>query len=64
MLLTPEGELWAEALHIHMTYGVDAGLHIAERIREVGATGDAAGVQRWISIGARVEQLAVPRTLQ
>jgi len=52
-----ERERWAEALAIHRRYGESAPKHVAERLGAVGLAGDGAGVERWMQIAARINQL-------
>lgn len=63
MAFTPDQERWAEALHVLKTHGPSAGRHVAERITALRAQDDAAGVERWLAIGARVEQLGKDGTV-
>jgi hypothetical protein len=55
--VTPEQERWAEALAIERRWGNDAPRHIAERVSALALAGDEAGVERWISIAERYDQL-------
>lgn len=58
--MTPEQERWAEALAVLRLRGADARLHVAERIGALARAGDVAGVARWRSIAARLDQLLRP----
>jgi hypothetical protein len=55
--MTPEHELWAEALAIQQRYGDHAATHIAERVGALAMAGEEAGVARWREIAARFDQL-------
>ena len=56
-MLTPEQERWAEALAVQRLQGQRAHVHVAERIGALALAGDAAGVQRWRDIAARLAEL-------
>jgi hypothetical protein len=47
----------AEALQIQKLYGDDAARWIAERIGALAIAGDAAGVERFTEIAAKLETL-------
>ncbi|WP_426387583.1 DUF6961 family protein [Sphingobium sp. R-21] len=55
--MTPEQEHWAEALAIERQWGNDAPRHIAARVSALALAGDEAGVERWIAIAGRYDQL-------
>lgn len=55
--MTPDEERWAEALAIERWKGPNAAAYIAERIATLGAAGDLAGVERFVAIRTRFEQL-------
>lgn len=58
-----EDELrWAEALKIEEIHGDTAATWVAERIGTLALAGDAAGVERFRQIAARLDQLNRPRT--
>lgn len=50
-------ELWACANEVLRQHGDEAPLHVAERIGALALAGDAAGVETWKAIAARVDQL-------
>jgi hypothetical protein len=50
-------ELWACANHVLQTHGDKAPLHAAELIGALALAGDAAGIQTWQAIVARIVQL-------
>ena len=54
--MTPERELWACALLVEREHGERAPLWIAERIGALALAGDAAGVERWEAIAAKLGQ--------
>jgi hypothetical protein len=58
--VNPEHERWAEALLIERQHGDEAPEHIASRIRDLALAGDEAGVQRWMEIATRYDQLRSP----
>ena len=58
--MTPDMERWAEALMVEKQHGDRAAAHVAERIGALALAGDAAGVQRWKEIAARLDQLQRP----
>ena len=47
-------ELWACANHVLQTHGDKAPLHVAEQIGALALASDAAGIQTWQSIAARI----------
>lgn len=55
--MTPDQERWAEALAIERLHGDRAPVWIAERIGALALAGDAAGVERFREIAARLDQL-------
>jgi hypothetical protein len=55
--MTPDQERLAEALAVRRLYGPSAPQHIAERIGALALAGDAAGVQRWMHIAAKVDEI-------
>lgn len=55
--MTPGQERWAEAIAVHRMYGEKADEHIAERIGALAAAGDQGGINRWIEIARRLDQL-------
>lgn len=55
--MTKGQERWAEALAVERRYGGNAPDHIATRVTELALAGDEAGVQRWIAIAERFDQL-------
>lgn len=55
--MTPEEELWAEALAVLRDHGDGAVLHVVERVATLLLAGDAAGVARWQAIATRLDQL-------
>jgi hypothetical protein len=58
MTLSHEQHLWAYALAIERQHGTRAQIFIAERIGALALAGDAAGIERWKAIAARMAQLA------
>lgn len=56
--LTEERHLWACAAAIEKLHGVRAPVFIAERIGALAIVGDAAGIERWQAIAARLFRLA------
>ena len=50
-------ELWACANHVLQAHGDKAPLHVAEQIGALALAGDAAGIQTWQAIAARIVQL-------
>jgi len=54
-------ELWACALQVEHTHGERAPTFVAERVGELVLAGDAAGIERWQLIAAKLDQLANPR---
>lgn len=57
MMITPEREVWAVALHVQRQQGERAPVFIAERIGALAIVGDMAGVDRWKAIAAALDQL-------
>ncbi len=55
--MTPERERWAEALALDWQYGEQAPTHVAERIAALALENDEGGVNRWMQIAARLDQL-------
>jgi hypothetical protein len=55
--MTEGQERWAEALAIERCYGENAPAHIATMVTELALAGDEAGVQRWIAVAERFDQL-------
>ncbi|MEC3947826.1 DUF6961 family protein [Sphingobium sp. HWE2-09] len=55
--MTEDQERWAEALAIERRFGRNALAHIATMVSELALAGDEAGVQRWIAIAERFDQL-------
>ncbi len=47
----------AEALAIERIHGDGAPLFVAERIGALAVADDAAGVQRWLEIAAKLDEL-------
>lgn len=52
-------ERWAEALAVQRMYGERAALHAAERVTALAGVGDQDGIDRWMAIAARLDQLLV-----
>lgn len=61
--MTAERERWAEALAVDRQYGKQAPTHVAERIAALALEDDEDGVNRWMQIAARLDQLT-PGTRQ
>jgi len=57
--ITREQELWAIALWVEKTHGVNGGFYIAQQQDRLLADGDLAGVKAWRRIGARFDQLMI-----
>ena len=57
MPLSDEQHLWACAVAIEREHGARAPVFVAERIGALALAGDAAGVDRWKAIAARLAQL-------
>lgn len=55
--MTLEQERWAEALAIDRQFGERAPVHVAERIAALALQDDEEGVNRWVQIAARLDQL-------
>lgn len=55
--MTSEQERWAEALAIERQFGKRATDHIAACVTELALAGDDAGVERWIAIAGKYDQL-------
>ena len=55
--MTPDQERWAETLAVHRMYGERAAVRAAERIGALAMLGDQAGIDRWIAIARRLDQL-------
>jgi hypothetical protein len=55
--MDPETERWAEALAIHRRYGDGAPEHVAARLGALGLARDGGGVERWMQIAERQDQL-------
>lgn len=55
--MTPGQERWAEALAIDRQYGERASIHVAERVAALALQNDEEGVNRWMQIAARLDQL-------
>lgn len=58
--LTPEQHIWACALAVEREHGTHAPLFVAERIGALALAGDAAGVQMWQAIAARLDAVRAP----
>lgn len=56
MALTEEQHLWACAAAVERQHGARAPIFVAERIGALALAGDAAGVERWKAIAARMVQ--------
>ena len=57
MPLSDEQHLWACALAIERQHGARAAVFVAERIGALALAGDAAGVERWKAVAARMARL-------
>lgn len=57
MSMTPEQERWAEASAILRIHQDRARVFVAERIGALALAGDAAGIERWKEIAAKLQQL-------
>lgn len=58
--LRRNGERWAEALTVLRLHGDRAQAHIDERIRDLEARNDPAGVNRWREIAAHLDLIRLP----
>lgn len=56
--MTPEQHIWACALAVERQHGLQAAVFIAERIGALALQGDAAGVEMWKAIAARLDALS------
>lgn len=56
--MIPDQERWAEALAVQRVYGDKAAAHVAERIGALAVSGDQDGIDRWIEIARRLDQLS------
>ena len=56
-MMTPDEERLAEAIAVRRMYGDRAALHVAERIGALALAGDAAGVERWQQIAAKMDEI-------
>lgn len=56
--MAPEQERWAEAIAVHRMYAENAATHVAERIGALALAGDQDGIDRWIAIAHRLDQLS------
>jgi hypothetical protein len=56
-MITPEQLLWACALHVEREHGDRAKAFVAERVRVLALAGDMAGVERWLAIAVRLNQI-------
>ena len=52
-----EQERWAGALAIERQYGDKGPFHITTCIGELASAGDEAGVERWLALATRRDQL-------
>jgi hypothetical protein len=57
LMAVSDWELWAAANHILRQFGDRANDHVAERVTTLDQAGDRAGVEAWISIAERMDQL-------
>lgn len=55
--MTDEQHLWACALEVERQHGDNAAVFMAHRIGSLLLEGDAAGVDRWKAIAAKLDQL-------
>lgn len=56
--VTPEQHIWACALAVERQHGSRAAVFVAERIGALALQGDAAGVEMWKAIAARLDALS------
>ncbi|MFC5797093.1 DUF6961 family protein [Sphingopyxis terrae] len=56
--MTPEHHIWACALAIERQQGSNAAIFVAERVGALALQGDAAGVEMWKAIAARLQDLS------
>ncbi len=61
--MTPERELWACALHVEREHGEAANDFVAERVKKLASAGDMLGVERWLAIADKLDQLRDVRVL-
>ncbi|WP_420137304.1 DUF6961 family protein [Sphingomonas sp.] len=52
-----ELELWACAQHVVRLHGSDSRRFLTERVSELARKGDQCGVDTWMAIAARVDEL-------
>jgi len=52
-----ERELWSAAAMVQRQHGDQAPRFVAERIGALAVAGDAAGIEAWRAIAARLDQL-------
>ena len=55
--MTPEQERWSEAAAVLRMYGNFAPKHVAERVASLAIVGEPAGVDRWMEIARRLDQM-------
>ena len=55
--MMPEQERWAEAVAVQRMYSKNAAEHVAERIGALAVLGDQDGIDRWMEIARRLDQL-------
>lgn len=53
----PDREIWACALHVERTHGIEAPLFVAGRIGALALRGDMEGVRTWKRIAKRLDEL-------
>lgn len=56
--VTPEQHIWACALAVERQHASRAAVFVAERIGALALEGDAAGVEMWKAIGAKLDALS------
>ena len=61
MVFTVDQHVWACALEVERQHGDRAAAFVAERIGVLTLQGDAAGIDMWTAIAARLDQLVVRR---
>jgi hypothetical protein len=55
--VTDAQHLWACALEVEQQHGVQAVLHVAERIGALALEGKGVGVERWKAIAGKLDAL-------
>ncbi|MGB7407277.1 MAG: hypothetical protein WA908_02130 [Pontixanthobacter sp.] len=59
-MISRDRELWGMALWVERKHGSDGLNHIHEKIESLKASGEHDGVELWIEVAMRYEQLLWP----